>query len=148
MREENETGNRERVPGNHVDVVPEIDYLSGGDFLELRDLQNPASPSSSSDSSCLTMSSDECFDALELSQDLKSERGLDSVQNNAGCKLSVFATSRPTEMVMYPASTGTPKDLPFLLLPLSLFLSVFYPFSKLTLSAVEVSLNNVTNTLD
>ncbi|PON36470.1 NAC domain containing protein [Parasponia andersonii] len=107
MGEDNETENEERFPANRMDIVPEIDDLSGGDYLELLDLQNPASPSSSSDSSCVTMSSDECFDVLDLLRDLESEKGHSMVQNNAGCKLSVFASSRPAEVVMHPASTGT-----------------------------------------
>lgn len=98
---------RERVSHNLVDIEHETDYLPGGDFLELLDLENPASPSSSSDSSCLTMSSDECFDALDLLRDLESEKSHAQMQNNPDCKLSVFASSRPTEMVMYPAPTGT-----------------------------------------
>ena len=98
---------RERVTDNRADIVPEVNYISGDDFLELLDLENPASPSSSSDSSCVTMSSDECFDALELLQDLKSEKSNDPVQNTAGFKLRVHVSSRPNKMVAYPASTGT-----------------------------------------
>ncbi|XP_062099558.1 NAC domain-containing protein 6-like isoform X2 [Humulus lupulus] len=107
--EDNETGNRESVPAILVDIVPDIDYLSGGDFLELADLQIPPSPSSSSDSSCVSMSSGECFDALDLLADIESEKPLDLVQNNAGSKLSVFVSSTPTKMVMHPAWTGTCK---------------------------------------
>ncbi|KAJ4836436.1 hypothetical protein Tsubulata_034161 [Turnera subulata] len=61
-------------PSNHlVENLPEVDYFSGGDYLELLDLVNPASPSSSSDnSSCLTMSSDEYFDSLALLRDIES----------------------------------------------------------------------------
>lgn len=109
MCEDNDTEivrTRERVSHNLVDIEHETDYLPGGDFLELLDLENPASPSSSSDSSCLTMSSDECFDALDLLRDLESEKSHAQMQNNPDCKLSVFASSRPTEMVMYPAPTG------------------------------------------
>ncbi|KAM6544235.1 hypothetical protein CsatB_008682 [Cannabis sativa] len=112
--EDNEIGNRVSAPTNLVDIVPpaDSDYLSGGDFLELLDLQIPPSPSSSSDSSCVTMSSEECFDALDLLADIESEKEkpFDLVQNNAGCKLSVFVSSKPTEMVMHPALTGTCKS--------------------------------------
>ncbi|KAJ8772553.1 hypothetical protein K2173_027730 [Erythroxylum novogranatense] len=95
-------------PVNHVmGISPENDYLSRGDFLEMLDLDNPASPSSSSDnSSCMTMSSDEYFDSLALLQDL--ERG--SNQNSTkeeGCKFNVAASIRPDEKIMTSASPGT-----------------------------------------
>ncbi|OAY50795.1 NAC domain-containing protein 89 [Manihot esculenta] len=87
---------------------PEIDYISRGDFLELLDLDNPASPSSSSDdSSCLTSSSDECFDSLALLQELDSEINWHSAQKNESCKFSVSASFRPNEVVMAPISPGT-----------------------------------------
>lgn len=86
---------------------PEIDYISRGDFLELLDLDNPASPSSSSDdSSCLTSSSDECFDSLALLQELDSEINWHSAQKNESCKFSVSASFRPNEVVMAPISPG------------------------------------------
>ncbi|KAF3446278.1 hypothetical protein FNV43_RR11457 [Rhamnella rubrinervis] len=103
-----QTGNlalEEIFPDYPEENVPEIDCLSRGDYLELLDLDNPASPSSSSDSSCLTMSSDECFDSLAL-QDLETENNNDMVQNDAGCKFSVSASIKPTEVLMHPASSG------------------------------------------
>lgn len=115
MHKDDGTGrmrSRERVPDNLVDIGHETDYPSEGDYLELMDLENPASPSSSSDSSCLSMSSGEYFDVLDLLRDLESEQTRDRGQNNSGCKFSVFATSKPAEMVMYPASTGTQTHFP------------------------------------
>lgn len=105
----NETGNlavRERLPEHIVENAPEIDYASRGDYLELLDLEIPVSPSSSSDSSCLTMSSDECFDALALLQDLEPENNNEPELKDAGCKFSVTASIKPTEVVMYPAFSG------------------------------------------
>ncbi|KAL5558095.1 hypothetical protein UlMin_034306 [Ulmus minor] len=102
---------RERLPENLLGM-PEVDYVSAGDFLELRDLDIPASPSSSSDSSCVTMSSDDCFDALELLQDLEPEARHDHGRNDTDCKLRIFASSKPSEMIMHPASTETLDKLP------------------------------------
>ena len=80
----------------------EIDHPPEGDFLELIDLlDDPASPSSS-ESSCMTMSSDECFDSLALLQELKPENN----QNGAGCKFNVSAPVKPNEVVVFPATTG------------------------------------------
>ncbi|CAK7347675.1 unnamed protein product [Dovyalis caffra] len=87
---------------------PEIDYLSRGDYLELLDLDNPASPSSSSDnSSCLTMSSDEYFDSIALLRDLESESNQVLVQKDKDCKHSVTASLRIDQVVMLPASQGS-----------------------------------------
>ncbi|KAL0017233.1 hypothetical protein SO802_004302 [Lithocarpus litseifolius] len=81
----------------------EIDHPPEGDFLELMDLiDDPASPSSS-ESSCMTMSSDECFDSLALLQELKPENN----QNGAGCKFNVSAPVKPNEVVVFPATTGS-----------------------------------------
>ncbi|KAM3710563.1 hypothetical protein ACJW30_01G041200 [Castanea mollissima] len=81
----------------------EIDHPPEGDFLEMMDLlDEPASPSSS-ESSCVTMSSDECFDSLALLQELEAENN----QNDAGCKFNVSAPVKPNEVKVFPASTGS-----------------------------------------
>lgn len=112
---DNETGTltvRERLLDHFDENVAEIDYLSRGDFLELLDLENPPSRSScSSDSSCVTMSSDEYFDTLALLQDIESEKNNDGVQKDAGCKFSVTASVKPTEVRMHPAFSGKSKNL-------------------------------------
>ncbi|KAK4795569.1 hypothetical protein SAY86_027895 [Trapa natans] len=52
------------------------DFISRGDYLELGDLETPGSPSSiSENSSCMTISSDECFDRLH---ELEPREGRDS----------------------------------------------------------------------
>ena len=79
----------------------EIDQPPEGDFLELRDLDDLASPSSS-ESSCVTMSSDECFDSLALLKELEAENN----QNGAGCKFNVSAPVKPNEVKVFPATTG------------------------------------------
>lgn len=109
---DNETGTltvTERLPDHHVEIMPEIeiDFLSSDDYIELLDLDKPASFSSSSDSSCLTMSSDECFDSLALLEELKPKNRQDQVNKNAGCKFSISASQRPDELVMYAAASSS-----------------------------------------
>ncbi|KAK0576720.1 hypothetical protein LWI29_022370 [Acer saccharum] len=96
----------ERPENNHVPYLPDSDYISRGDFLELLDLlDEPASPSSSSEaSSCVTMSSDDCFDADAWLKELESNNNLDQVQDNAGYRYTAPASHRPTEMVVFPAT--------------------------------------------
>ncbi|KAJ9674649.1 hypothetical protein PVL29_023902 [Vitis rotundifolia] len=91
----------ERSLNHPVDNLPDIDYFSDGDFLELYDLADPVSPSSSSDnSSCLSQTSDECFDSLALLRDLEPDK-------DAGCKFSVAASHMPDKVVLQPASSGS-----------------------------------------
>ncbi|VVA11569.1 PREDICTED: NAC [Prunus dulcis] len=92
---------------NQTRFMPEIDYVSRGDYLELLDLDTPASFSFSSDSSCLTMSSDECFDSLALLEELEPKNSPYLVNNNAGCKFSISAPLRADELVMFAASSGS-----------------------------------------
>lgn len=111
MSEDNQIGTlavEEIFPDPLEENVPENDWLSRGDYLELRDLDN----SSSSDSSCVTMSSDECFDTLALLQDLDTENNNDVVQKDAGCKFSVSSSIKPTEVLVYPAISGMLKHFP------------------------------------
>ncbi|XP_034675869.1 NAC domain-containing protein 92-like [Vitis riparia] len=90
----------ERSLNHPVDNLPEI-YFSDGDFLELGDLADPVSPSSSSDnSSCLSQTSDECFDSLALLRDLECDK-------DVGCKFSVAASVMPDKVVLQPASSGS-----------------------------------------
>lgn len=97
----------EIVPDPWLENLHEIVY-SGDDFLELLDLDDPVSPYldnpalSSSNSSCLSISSGECFDSLALLQDLEPENS----QKDAGCKFSVSASHKPNEVVMLPATSG------------------------------------------
>ncbi|KAK3231559.1 hypothetical protein Dsin_003440 [Dipteronia sinensis] len=104
--EKTESAVSERPANNHVPYLPDSDYISRGDFLELLDLlDEPASPSSSSEtSSCVTMSSDDCFDADAWLKELESNNNQDQVQDNAGYRYTAPASHRPTEMVVFPAT--------------------------------------------
>ncbi|XWS21095.1 hypothetical protein CRYUN_Cryun30bG0025900 [Craigia yunnanensis] len=81
----------------------QTDFFSGGNFLELQDLDNPASSSSSENSSAVSLSSDECFDAIAL-QDLEDQI---LEQNDAGKKLNVSASNKSDEVVIVPATLGS-----------------------------------------
>lgn len=99
----------ERFLNRPVENLPEVDCVSNGDFLELLDLVNHGSPSSSSDnSSRVSMSSDECFDSLALLQDLEAEDIKGMQQKNADCKFSILTHVRSKEVVvMCPAIPGS-----------------------------------------
>ncbi|KAK6245368.1 hypothetical protein SCA6_008458 [Theobroma cacao] len=94
------------VPEHHGENLNEMDSFSGGvGFLELDDLNSPASPSSSSDnSSAMSLSSGECFDAMALLQDLE-----DPVieQKDEGKKLNVSASKKLDEVVIVPPTLGS-----------------------------------------
>lgn len=90
----------------HLDeILSEMDCFSQGDFLELGDLANPASPSSSSEnSSCLSMSSDEYFDTMAILRDLERDINHDMVQRDAACIRSSAPTRLKKEVVHQGAS--------------------------------------------
>ncbi|MBA0867834.1 hypothetical protein Goshw_004746 [Gossypium schwendimanii] len=82
-----------------------IDSFSRGDFLEMNDLVNHVSSSSSGNSSAPSMSSDECFDSMAFLQDLDQDLVLE--QNDMGKKLNVSASNRLDEVVLVPAALGS-----------------------------------------
>ncbi|KAG5543261.1 hypothetical protein RHGRI_016112 [Rhododendron griersonianum] len=93
--------------GGHVDI-PIEDILYMGDYLELDDLADGESRSSSSDNtSCVTVSSEECFDSLALLQDIEDDFNRQEQGKDANFKFSVAASARPTEVVMRPANLGS-----------------------------------------
>ncbi|KAI8014684.1 NAC domain-containing protein 78 [Camellia lanceoleosa] len=87
-----------------VENIPDMDYILSGDFLELDDLGDPESRSSFSDnSSCLTLTSEECFDYLALG-DLEDPINQDEQGKDADVKFNVAASVKPNEVVMRPAT--------------------------------------------
>ncbi|XWS24324.1 hypothetical protein CRYUN_Cryun28dG0091600 [Craigia yunnanensis] len=96
------------VPVHQGENLVEMDFFSsffsGGDFLELQDLDSPASSSSSENSSAASILSDECFDSMAFLQDLE-----DPIleQNDAGKKLNVSASNKSEEVVIVPATLGS-----------------------------------------
>ncbi|GLT45855.1 hypothetical protein SLA2020_196560 [Shorea laevis] len=98
----------ERVIDHRVENPPEADY---DDYLELLDLDDPPSPSSSENSSCVTMSSDECFDSLALLQDLEPETDQVLEQRNADYRFNLSVSHKPTKTVMLPATSGSLQNV-------------------------------------
>ncbi|XP_058220880.1 NAC domain-containing protein 4-like [Rhododendron vialii] len=94
--------------GGHVDILIE-NMFDMGDYLELDDLPDGESRSSSSDNtSCVTISSEECFDSLALLQDIEEDEFNRQEQGkDANFKFSVAASARPTEVVIRPANLGS-----------------------------------------
>ncbi|XVE55998.1 hypothetical protein DITRI_Ditri03aG0202100 [Diplodiscus trichospermus] len=82
----------------------QTDLFSDGNFLELQDLDNPASSSNSENSSAVSFSSDECFDPIAFLQDLEDHI---LEQNDAGKKLNVSASNKPDEVVIVPATLAS-----------------------------------------
>ncbi|XVF73698.1 hypothetical protein PTKIN_Ptkin13bG0003400 [Pterospermum kingtungense] len=77
----------------------QIDFFSGGDFMELMDLDNPVSSSSAE-----SISSDECFDSMAFLQDLDNQI---LGQNDASRKLNVSVPNKSKEVLMVPATSGS-----------------------------------------
>ncbi|XP_042493821.1 NAC domain-containing protein 83-like [Macadamia integrifolia] len=91
-------------PDNPVQDLRENYDFSAGDFIELLDLVNPESPSSSENSSCLTMSSDEYFDSLALLRDIEAENTQKNQTNSTFC---VSTSHGPKQLVLKPTSSGS-----------------------------------------
>ncbi|XWS25723.1 hypothetical protein CRYUN_Cryun27aG0092200 [Craigia yunnanensis] len=94
------------VPEHQGENLVEMDFFfsGGGDFLELQDLDNPASSSSSENSSAVSISSDECFDSMAFLQDLEDQI---LEQNDASKKLNVSASNKLDEVVIVPVTLGS-----------------------------------------
>nr|XP_043637786.1 NAC domain-containing protein 41-like [Erigeron canadensis] len=83
----------------------EMDCILLGDYMELNDLVNPRSHSSSSaNSSCLTMTSDEYFDSIallkELEEDIRNQETKDS-----SVRYNLSAPIKSTEVVIHTATS-------------------------------------------
>ncbi|XP_023546400.1 NAC domain-containing protein 30-like [Cucurbita pepo subsp. pepo] len=91
---------------NHLeDIHPEMDYYLGDDYLELLDLDNPTSSSSSSEnSSCLSMSSNEDFDTMDVLRDVEREINHDRGRRDAACIHSSAPFKLKKEVVYQVAS--------------------------------------------
>ncbi|KAI3759069.1 hypothetical protein L6452_06642 [Arctium lappa] len=94
-----------RSPDWPPENFPDRDYiLMGGDYLELDDLAVTISRSSSSaDSSCMTMTSEEFFDPVALMRELGDDIGDQEVQDSS-VKLNLSAPTKLKEVVMNPTT--------------------------------------------
>ncbi|CAL1410992.1 unnamed protein product [Linum trigynum] len=104
------SGSTSKAEGDRAAVADELadaleaddDCYARGDYLEMLDLDIPLFSSSSTDnSSCESISSDECFDSWALLREIESESIQESVQKNAA------ASCKPDEMIPGPASPGS-----------------------------------------
>lgn len=94
---ENKTGPPDLVPKQSS----EMDCIMRGDYFELNDLNDPGSRSSSSaNSTCLSMTSDEYFDSMALLQEIENNIKDSSVNFNLSAPL------RSTEVIIRPATSG------------------------------------------
>ncbi|KVH98387.1 No apical meristem (NAM) protein [Cynara cardunculus var. scolymus] len=103
---ENKTGMSSRRSQDFLENSSEMDCLLRGDYFELNDLIDPGYHSSSSaNSSCLTMTSDEYFDSIallqELEDDIKDQEMKDSmsVGNAEECKAFDQKASKVDERI-------------------------------------------------
>lgn len=83
-----------------------------GDYLELADLADPQSSSTSSDnSSCSSLTLDEYFDSHALLQALEDKNNNGLQEKDSNSKFSVTASVRPFEVVIQPATLGMQSDV-------------------------------------
>ncbi|KAJ0604286.1 putative transcription factor NAM family [Helianthus annuus] len=76
------------TPDSVLKQSSEMDSIFTGDYIELNDLIDPGSRSSSSaNSSCLTMTSDEYFDSMALLQEIENDIKDSSVNFNLSAPL-------------------------------------------------------------
>lgn len=95
---------------NSVEDVQAGYDFSKDDFIELKDLFDPVSSSSSSDnSSVVSMNSDECFDAESLLRD-KENDGDQNVEERLDYRFNVTAPARSNQVVIPPASPAFLDD--------------------------------------
>lgn len=100
--------NEQQLNQNQAGNLFETDCIAQGDYLEMDDLLNSGSQSSRSDNfSCVTISSDECFDSLALLNDLENEINKGEEGKRANIKRSVAASAKPNEVVLQPVASGS-----------------------------------------
>ncbi|KAJ0804958.1 putative transcription factor NAM family [Helianthus annuus] len=88
------------TPDSILKQSSEMDCILRGDYIELNDLIDPGSRSSSSaNSSCLTMTSDEYFDSVALLQEIENDIKDSSV------KFNLSAPLKSTEVFIRPATS-------------------------------------------
>ena len=82
-------------------------YMIDGDYLELDDLADPQSSSTSADnSSCSSFTLDEYFDSHALLLELEDKNNQGLRETGTSSKFSVTASVPPSEVVMLPATLG------------------------------------------
>lgn len=87
--------------------ISELDCIYDGDYLELDDLADQQSHSTSSNNStCSSSTLDEYFDSYALLRELENKNNCGQQGKDLDSKFSVTASVRPCEVVMHPATLG------------------------------------------
>lgn len=83
------------------------DYIPrGGDYLEMDDLATPLSrTTSATDSSCMTMTSEEYFDSEALMRELEDDNGVQEIQESK-IQLNLSVPSKLKEVVINTTTLG------------------------------------------
>ncbi|GER30013.1 NAC domain class transcription factor [Striga asiatica] len=94
-------------PNSSGQVFSQVECFERGDFLELADLEDNVSHSSSSrSSSCLSNSSDEEFDVSAFLKDIEADE-LNSIRGEQSSSRYEFTSVRPDDIVLQPPPSGT-----------------------------------------
>ncbi|KAM0011977.1 hypothetical protein Hdeb2414_s0057g00758111 [Helianthus debilis subsp. tardiflorus] len=106
---ENKTGSSPVTrgsPGRFLENSSERDCILRGDYFELNDLTDPGTrSSSSSDTSGLTMTSEEYFDSMALLQELQDDLIDQEMKDSIG-KLNPTAPVKSKDVVLHTATSG------------------------------------------
>ncbi|KAJ6808343.1 protein ATAF2-like [Iris pallida] len=96
------------VNANSEDDMQTNCDFSKGDFLELKDLYDPESSSTSSDNSSLvSMNSDDCFDAEAMLRDIENGSGQDMDQDRVDHRFNISTPLRSNQVVIRPPTSGS-----------------------------------------
>ncbi|KAL3505267.1 hypothetical protein ACH5RR_035108 [Cinchona calisaya] len=88
--------------------ISELHDIFDGDYLEMNDLVDPQSRSTSSDnSSCSSLTLDDCFDAYALLQELKGDNNQGLQGKDTNSKFNVNASVGLCQVVMQPPTLGS-----------------------------------------
>lgn len=106
---DNDTGSpliERRSPNPFLENAFETDCVLMGDYFELNNLIDPGSRSSSSaNSSCLTMTSEEYFDSMALLQELDYAIA-DQEMKDSNVNFNLSAPIQSKQVLIHPATSG------------------------------------------
>ncbi|XP_011074496.1 NAC transcription factor 29-like isoform X2 [Sesamum indicum] len=95
-------------PNSSPQGLSELDYILRGDYLELDDLEDPESHSSSSqNSSCPSKLSDEYFDSSAFLRDLEEEVNSFVPRSQCSSRYSFTASLSANDVILQPVSLGS-----------------------------------------
>ncbi|KAL2471786.1 NAC transcription factor 29-like [Abeliophyllum distichum] len=98
----------DRLPNYSPEEFPKLEYILGDSLLELDDLKDTKSHNSSSaNSTCPTIASDDYHDAMALLWDLDDEYGKDMQEKGSSFRNTFIASVRNTEVVLRSAPSDS-----------------------------------------